>query len=101
MARNTNGEIINVASGKKILIKDLIKKIINLSSQNKIKIKISKKRVRPKNSEVNLLLGCNKKIRKITKWKPSITFEEGLFKTYQWFKKNHNKDKLKSKIYTV
>ena len=84
--KKTIGETINIASGKEIQIGTLAKKIIKISGKNK-KLKIAKKRLRPKKSEVDQLLGENKKIKKLTKWKPKVSFDSGLKKTYDWFKK--------------
>ena len=61
----------------------------------KIIIKKNKERIRPSKSEVLRLRCDNKKIRKITNWKPSFNkdkgFEKGLENTIKWFK---NKDNL-------
>ena len=47
-----------------------------------------KQRKRPKKSEVNRLLACNKKAKKLLKWKPQVSFEEGLTMTVDWMKSN-------------
>jgi NAD dependent epimerase/dehydratase len=98
--KKTIGETINIASGKEIQIGTLAKKIIKISGKNK-KLKIAKKRLRPKKSEVDQLLGENKKIKKLTKWKPKVSFDSGLKKTYEWFKKQDKTASLKSKLYTI
>ena len=50
----------------------------------KIKIKIDKRRLRPKDSEVNRLLASNKKAKKLIKWQPNYSgqsgFKRGLLK---------------------
>ena len=98
--KKTIGETINISSGKEIKIGLLAKKNIEISGKNK-KLKISKKRLRPKKSEVDQLLGSNKKIKKLTKWKPKVNFNEGLKKTYEWFSKQDQSSILKSKLYIV
>ena len=46
------------------------------------------KRIRPLNSEVKKL-SCNyNKLKKLTNYKPKISFNEGLKKTIEWSKKN-------------
>ena len=54
-----------------------------------------KKRIRPDNSEVNRLLCCNKKAKKILGWKPKFYGKDGLKDGitifYDWLK--FNKDK--------
>ena len=57
------------------------------------------KRVRPKKSEVNRLLGCNTKIHELTNWKQQYSFEEGINQTIAWMR--NNMDIYKSDIYNV
>ena len=79
------GEIINIGSGTEIKMQDLAKKIIKISGKN-VKIKIDEGRLRP--YDVNRLICDNKKAKKLLKWKPSISIDEGLQITYEWAKKN-------------
>ena len=79
------GEIINIGSGTEIKMQDLAKKIIKISGKN-VKIKIDEGRLRP--YDVNRLICDNKKAKKLLKWKPSISMDEGLKITYEWAKKN-------------
>jgi nucleoside-diphosphate-sugar epimerase len=87
----TIGETINIATQNEISIGDLAKKIIDMLSPG-AKIKTDKVRVRPGKSEVERLLGSNKKIKQLTHWKPEYTLDRGLKETIDWFK---NSDKLK------
>ena len=80
------GEIINVCSSNSIKINKLYEKIKFLTNYQGKK-KIEEKRIRPKLSEVDKLLGSNKKIKKLLKWKPS-NFDLNLNKTINWFKNN-------------
>jgi len=77
------GEVINVGSGSDIAILDLAKKIIRLSKR-KITITHDKARERP--YDVNKLVCNNKKAKKILKWKPRVSLEQGLKKTLEWSK---------------
>ena len=81
------GQILNVGSNKKISISLLSKEIMKLTN-NKRLININPERKRPKLSEVENLLCNNKKIKKITNWKPKTNLKKGLKKTLEWFKKN-------------
>lgn len=84
-ADNTIGQEINIATETEISIGDLAKKIIaKINPQAKI-VK-DQVRIRPKNSEVERLLGSNKKIRELTGWKPEYTLDKGLDETINWFK---------------
>ena len=64
-----------------------------------VKININKKKVRPKKSEVLELICDNSKIKKLTSWKESVSFEKGLENTIIWNKENI-KD-FKKNIYYV
>ena len=94
------GEEINIATQNEISIGELAKEIINQINPN-AKIICDEERLRPENSEVNRLLGSNKKILELTKWKPNYTFEEGIRETIEWFKVKKNLDGYKSDIYNI
>ena len=79
------GEIINIGSGTEIKMQELAQKIIKISGKN-VKIKIDESRLRP--YDVNRLICDNKKAKKLLKWKPLISMDEGLKITYDWAKKN-------------
>jgi NAD dependent epimerase/dehydratase len=99
-SEKTVGETINIATQNEISIGDLAKKIIGMLSPG-AKIKTDKIRLRPGKSEVERLLGSNEKIRKLTKWKPRCTFDEGLRETIEWFQNKENVKKYKPDIYNV
>ncbi|MGG7164462.1 NAD-dependent 4,6-dehydratase LegB [Clostridium ihumii] len=94
------GEEINIATENEISIGELAKEIVNQINPN-AKIICDEERLRPENSEVNRLLGSNKKILELTKWKPNYTFEEGIRETIEWFKVKRNLDGYKSDIYNI
>ena len=79
------GEIINVGSGTEISILNLAKKILKIAKK-KTKIKYAKSRERP--YDVNRLNCNNKKAKKILKWSPKISMDEGLSQTFSWATKN-------------
>ena len=60
----------------------------------KINIRKDKKRLRPKDSEVDRLLASNKKAKKLIRWKPQYSgltgFKKGLLKTIKWFSQPNN-----------
>lgn len=85
VTKNAIGEIINVGYGKDITILDLAKKIAKVAKK-KIKIKYDESRERP--YDVNRLICDNKKARKILEWRPQVSTEKGLEKTFEWAKKN-------------
>lgn len=96
----TVGEEINIASGTEISIGNLVKKIVELTGyKNKIKIIRENIRLRPEKSEVMRLLGCNKKIKTLTGWKPKHTLDQGLKETITWIQENLHH--YKPEIYNV
>lgn len=94
----TIGEEINIATQREISIGQLAKELIR-QINSEAKIICDDQRLRPKNSEVERLLGANSKIKKLTDWTPRYTFEEGLTETVAWLK--NNLDKYKTNIYNV
>lgn len=94
----TIGEEINIATQKEISIGDLANELIRQINPN-ARIICDEQRVRPEKSEVNRLLGCNEKIKRLTNWEPKYTFEEGLAETIEFLR--NNLDKYKADIYNV
>lgn len=94
------GEEVNICSNDEISMKDtfeLIKKIMN----SNVDFVQNQERIRPGKSEVFRLWGDNSKMVQHTGFKPKYTFEEGLFKTCEWFSKSENLKKYKTNIYNV
>ena len=85
--KNIFGQPINVGSNNEFEIEHIARKIIKKINPN-LKIIIDKKRIRPKNSEVDRLKCDNRLIIKKTNWKPKIKFGEGLEKTIKWIVNN-------------
>lgn len=94
----TIGQEINIATQQEISIGELAEELIKQINPN-AKIVCDEIRLRPENSEVNRLLGSNKKIKKLTNWEPKYSLEEGLRETIEFLKKNI--DKYKSDIYNL
>lgn len=94
----TIGEEINIATQKEISIKELADELIRQINPN-AKIVCDEERLRPEKSEVNRLLGANKKIKSLTNWNPQYTFEKGIAETIAFCK--NNLDKYKIDIYNI
>ena len=97
---STIGEEINIATEREISIGELAEELIRQINPN-AKITCDNERLRPDKSEVNRLLGSNKKIKKLTNWNCKYTFEEGLKETIEWFKIKENMVKYKADIYNI
>lgn len=94
----TIGEEINIATQKEISISELAHELIVQINPN-AGVVCDELRLRPEKSEVNRLLGCNKKIMALTGWMPQYTFKQGLAETIDFIK--NNLDKYKSDIYNL
>lgn len=81
------GREINIASGQEIAIGDLAGKIIE-QIEPSAEIETDDERIRPRTSEVQRLLGCNRRIRELTNWAPRHNLDQGLFRTIEWFRRN-------------
>jgi len=74
---NVWGETINIGAGKNISVNHVWETLLNISSCN-IKAVYKEQRKEPKDT-----LSDNTKSKELLKWKPQVTFEEGLKKTYE------------------
>lgn len=97
-SEKTIGEEINIATQKEISIGELAQELVRQINPNATII-CDEQRLRPEKSEVNRLLGCNEKIKKLTDWTPQFTFEQGLKETIDFLRANM--DKYKADIYNL
>jgi NAD dependent epimerase/dehydratase len=97
---NLAGEEINVATQREISIGDLAQRIMSLM-EVEAEIVSDDVRVRPKDSEVERLLGSNEKIKKLVGWEPAYDLNVGLTQTISWFKSSNRAHSYKADIYNV
>lgn len=97
-SNQTIGEEINIASQREISIGQLAEEIIRQINPT-AKIICDEQRLRPGKSEVNRLLGCNKKILELTDWNPKYSLERGLEETIEFLRQHLNS--YKAKIYNI
>lgn len=97
-SEKTIGEEINVATQHEISIGELAEEIIRQINPE-ARIVCEEQRRRPTNSEVNRLLGSNKKIMELTSWRPQYTLSEGIAETIDWLK--DNMDFYKPDVYNI
>ena len=97
-SNKTVGQEINIATQKEISMGDLAHELIRQINPA-ARIVCDEQRLRPAKSEVNRLLGCNEKIRRLTTWTPHYTFEQGLTETVEFFR--HHLDQYKVDIYNL
>ena len=103
-ANNIAGEVINLGSGFEVSIGDTFKYIREIMNSD-AKLCLEQKRVRPDTSEVDRLLSCNLKARKLLNWQPEYLgidgFKRGLKKTIDWLTSAKNIEKYKADIYNI
>lgn len=96
----TIGHEINIATQAEISIGDLAHKLIE-DINPLASIKCDQSRIRPELSEVERLLGCNEKIKRLTGWQQEYSLDKGLKETIAWFKCEDNLKMYKSNIYNI
>jgi len=96
----TVGQEINIASGVEISIGDLAHRLI-AEINPKAQVVFEQERIRPEASEVERLLGCNRKIQALTGWKPEYDLVSGLRETIQWFREPDQLKNYKLGLYHV
>ena len=94
------GEEVNIATGREITVRDLARQLIQQINPEARLVEDSQ-RVRPKDSEVERLLGCNKKLRALTGWAPKYGLAEGLAETVTWLRVPANLARYKAWLYNV
>lgn len=94
----TVGEEINIAAQQEISIGGLAEEIISQINPN-ARIVCDGQRLRPEKSEVNRLLGSNRKIKELTAWEQQYSFAQGIAETIAWMR--GNMDSYKADIYNV
>ncbi len=92
----TVGEEINIATQRELSIGDLAEYLIKEINPKAV-VLCDEERLRPQNSEVNRLLGSNKKIKELTDWEVRYAFEDGIKETIRFLEKNL--DRYKTDIY--
>ena len=94
------GQEVNIATGREVSIGQLAKEL-TARLRRQTTVVCEEARVRPRESEVERLLGCNKKIRSLTNWDPQYDLSRGLSETVAWFEDPSNLCKYKSDVYNV
>jgi UDP-glucose 4-epimerase len=84
--KEAQGQAINITSGKSITIKEIAQTIIKKAKKGRVRI------IPPpeenKKIEIGNFLGDNTKANTLLGWKPSITFEEGIAQTIEFYQQN-------------
>jgi len=94
------GQEVNIATGQEISVRELALQLIaQLNPQ--ARLHEDSQRVRPKDSEVERLLGSNAKLRALTGWQPRYSLSQGLTETIAWLREPANLSRYKSWLYNL
>ncbi len=94
------GETVNIGSNFEISIADTLDLIKELMA-SQVKFVTDEQRIRPEKSEVFRLWCDNRKIERLTGFKPEVGIREGLQKTIEWITHPKNLKAYKAEIYNV
>jgi nucleoside-diphosphate-sugar epimerase len=83
---NIEGDIMNIGTGQTHKMSEILELIKRETRTEDKRVVLSTERLRPR--DVDTLVSSNAKARKTLGWKPSVTFEEGIRKTIQWYARN-------------
>ena len=92
------GQEVNIATGVEHSIGDLARELIRQINPQ-AQIVCDAQRLRPKDSEVERLLGDASKMHQLTGWKPAYTFEQGLAATIEFLR--NNMERYKPDVYNL
>lgn len=81
------GEVVNIGTGEEWSIEQTAKFLMEAAGRD-VPISCDEERIRPANSEVNRLIADASKLKKLSGWKPQISFQEGLGRTAEWVRRN-------------
>lgn len=81
------GRVINIGAGREVSIAELVELIAAISG-SAVAIEAEARRLRPAGSEVDRLLADTSLARELLNWQPQLSLEEGLRRTFDWFRQN-------------
>ena len=80
------GEVYNICTGIGHTMEEVLKILLKFSKVKKIKIQKDPDRMRP--SDVDVLIGDNRKFKKVTGWRPTIPFEKTMEDLLNYWREN-------------
>ena len=89
LCKEAEGQVVNIGSGEEWSIEQTVEMLCEIVGR-KVEIVTDEVRIRPEKSEVNRLLADNRKIQRLTGWKSSVPFREGLARTVEWIDSNQH-----------
>jgi nucleoside-diphosphate-sugar epimerase len=84
-----HGDVANIGSDHAISVRDLVKLVGQTMGIDEIEIKCDPARLR--RNEVYRFCADSSKLREATGWQPTVTLEDGLRSTVDWYRENGQK----------
>jgi NAD dependent epimerase/dehydratase len=94
------GEEVNIATGEGISIEEIARTLVRELNPHAT-IVVDEERLRPRESEVQRLVGDSSKARAMTEWRPRVDLVDGLRRTVEWMRRPENLSRYRSGIYNV
>ncbi len=79
-----NYEIYNICSSKPVTVRQIVKTLIKLTGFNEMYFNFGAFDYRP--HDLLRVVGDNTKLREQLGWEPKVSLEEGLQRTYEWYR---------------
>jgi dTDP-glucose 4,6-dehydratase len=94
----TVGEVVNLGSGYEVSISQVLDLVSDCLGR-RIQVQTERKRIRPKNSEVERLFSDSSKAGKLFGWHPPKELKPGIERTISWFERHLKR--YKADIYNI
>jgi NAD dependent epimerase/dehydratase len=94
------GQEVNIATGQETSVRDLAEHLIQQLNPQ-ARLVEDQQRLRPKDSEVERLLGSHQKLHALTGWQPRFTLAKGLAETISWLREPAHLARYKTWLYNV
>lgn len=89
LCKEAEGQVVNIGSGEEWSIAQTVDMLCEIVGRQ-AEIVTDESRIRPEKSEVNRLLADTCKMQRLTGWRSSVPFREGLERTVEWIGRNLN-----------
>jgi dTDP-glucose 4,6-dehydratase len=97
-AGEVDGEVVNLGSGIEVSIAELAESVLRVIERD-VPVSFDEQRLRPPESEVERLVAGTAKAKRVLRWEPEISLDEGLRRTIEWL--TGSLDAYKATLYNV
>lgn len=87
LPNSRRARVVNFGTGKPIRVVTIARKLIRLSGNKKIKV-VTKSVPEEREKEIQKQYIHISKAKRLFKWKPNVKLNDGLSKTFEWYKSN-------------